>query len=222
MLLIGLMMGAAAYARDVREVSGIEFRGLDLLSRHELLAGVPMKSTAKGMLVDLDALKGSLSRNGMIETSGIDAADGRITITVKERVPVHLLAVRKGGEMIPFEADARFSILSVRTVHVTGRPLVVLGEGDLRDGTISSRGRELLNELGRLESADRELFREIAQIEIKNDIMLEIFLKGRKTRIFLPRAGGSFAVLRYMVSLFDGRNIYPGTLRIGEGYGVIE
>ena len=217
-----MMMTAAAGARDVREIAGLEIRGLKLLSRHEILAGVPVKATAKGMLIDVDSLKSSLAKNGMIEESGIEAGGDRITVTVKERVPVYLLAVRRGNEVIPFEADARMSILSVRTVHLADRPLVVLGENDLRGGVVSSRARDFLNEMGRLEESHEEIFREIAEITMRNDNMLEIFLKGRKTRIILPRDGRSFSALKYIVSLFDGRNYYPGTLRIGEGYGVIE
>ncbi|HPA70793.1 MAG TPA: hypothetical protein PKY31_00900 [Spirochaetota bacterium] len=218
----GLMMGAAVHGRDVREVEGIEFRGLELLSRHEVLAGVPVKSSKKGSVIDLDALKSAIAKNGMIEKGNVGAEGNRIIVTVKERVPAHLFAVRKGNEVVPFETDARFAILSVRAVHLAGRPLVVLGEGDLRGGALSSRVRGLLAELGRLEETDNELFKEIAEIEIKNDNVLEIFLKGRKTRIILPVNGRDFRNLRYMVSLFDGQNYYPGTLRMGNGYGVIE
>lgn len=220
-MLIILMMTAAG-ARDVREIAGLEIRGLKLLSRHEILAGVTMKATAKGMLIDIDSLKSSLAKNGMIEESAVEAGGDRITVTVKERLPVYLLAVRRGKELIPFEADARMSILSVRTVHLADRPLVVLGEQDLRGGVISSRARDFLNEMGRLEENHEEIFREIAEIALGNDNMLEIFLKGRKTRIILPHDGRSFLNLKYIVSLFDGRNYYPGTLRIGDGYGVIE
>lgn len=221
MCVIGPMI-AAVHGRDVREVEGIEFRGLELLSRHELLAGVPVKASKKGSVIDLDALKSAITKNGMIEASGISVEGDRIIVTVKERVPVHLLAVRRVNEVVPFETDARFAILSVRAVHVTGRPLVVMGEGDLRGGALSARVRGLLSEMERLEKNDGELFKEIAEIEIKNDNVLEIFLKGRKTRIILPVNGRDFRNLRYMVSLFDGQNYYPATLRMGNGYGVIE
>jgi len=169
-----------------------------------------------------DLLRTALARNPMIEESSIDE-DGRgLVVTVKERVPVYLMAVRRGGEIIPFEADERFNVVSVRGVHLEGKPLVIIRGDELKGGAVSARVRDFYRAMSLLERENRELFAEISEIGLENDNMLEIFLKGRKTKISVKNDGPSFSALGCLVAVLDGRNYYPSTLRVGDGYGVIE
>ena len=111
---------------------------------------------------DLDALKSAIAKNGMIEKGSVGAEGNRIIVTVKERVPAHLFAVRKGNEVVPFETDARFAILSVRAVHLTGRPLVVLGEGVGVNGGVFRATEGLVERFG----AERVLDTPVAEAAI--------------------------------------------------------
>ena len=221
-LVIAVFAGPGRADRDVREFSGIEFRGLDLLSRYDIIGGVAMKSTEKGILVDMESLREALGKNLMVDESRIDISSGALVITVRERSPRYLLAVRRGEEVIPFHADERFSIVSVRSVYLTDRPLIIVNDNEIRGGAISPMVREFLIDLERMTSKHRNLFKEITQITLKNDNMLEIFLKGRNTRIIMPRERDHITALRYLISFFDGAGVYPGTLRVGKDYGVIE
>ncbi len=223
--LLSAMMALPSLApagRAMRTVESIEFRGLKLLNRQKLLEGVPLKAADGGITLDVEALRRNLEQNRMIEASQIAESGRGLVVTVKERVPVYLMAVRRDGETVPFEVDGSFNVVSVRDLHLEGKPLVIIRGEELKNGAISAKIREFFREMSRMEMEHRGLFAEIDQISLENDNMLEIFLKGRKTTLYLKKEGASFTALKYLLSILDERNYYPGTLRVGGGYGLIE
>ncbi len=222
LLAILVFTGSGSANREMREVSGIEFRGLNILSRYDIIGGVAIRATEKGILVDMHSLKEALDKNLMVAESRIEETSGGLMITVRERVPRYLLAVRRGDEVIPFHADERFSIVSVRSVFLADRPLIIVDDREIKGGRLSQRVREFLVDMERMTSEHAEILKEISQISIKNDNMLEIFMKGRNTRIIVPGERNHITALRYLISFFDGAGIYPLTLRVGKDYGVIE
>ena len=72
-------------------VKAVEFRGLACLTKYDIVRGVSLKATDKGIVIDVDSLRRSLSKNDFINNYRIDVAGGNLVVSVLEKRPAHVI-----------------------------------------------------------------------------------------------------------------------------------
>ncbi len=216
-LFLGAFVSLWGETVDVRRV---EFKGLKYLSPREIMEQVRFVKNNEMMRIDMTSLKEVLAKTAMVRASSIAVFEEKLIVTVTEREPAHVCAVVKANETITFELDDSLSVVSVRNIHRSDVPVVVLQEEDLPGGKLSARAIELFKGLSVLKKHHAELYRELSEVKFRPDGVYEIRLKGRNTKIIVQDS--AFSTLKYIVSALDEKKYYPGTLWVGSGFGVIK
>lgn len=218
-MLLGLVLalvplGGAQAFRNVKKVSNIEFRGLNIVSKYEIMSRVDMRVVTDGILVDIDSMTKALEETALVRSFRVAEQNGALIVAVAEREPAHVFAVVRGNETIPFETDERFGVMSVRRVHSTGRPLIVIGESDIVNGALSPRVAEFAASLRAFGNADPELYGEIEEISIAESGWTQVVLRNRRTRFYIEAEAVFPPVFRHLVSYLDSKNEYPVAVRL--------
>jgi hypothetical protein len=204
----------------VFEARQVEFKGLKYLTARELMEKVRFTKENDLLRVDADSLKDALAKNPMVRTSSISIVGEKLMVRIVEREPAYVCAVVKGRETIPFELDASYAVISVRNVHRTDVPMVILEEEDFSGGRLSARALDFFGSLSRLQKNLAGVYREISEVRFLSHEAYEIRLKGRRTKIVVR--DGAFTTLKYILSALDEKKYYPNALWVGPSFGVIK
>lgn len=219
-LTASLLAPALAGAASMITVKAVEFRGLNYLSKYELVRGVETRAVDGGIMIDHRALERSLSSNGLVAAHKLGMEQGRLVVAVTERVPATPLAAVAGERTLPVELDAAGRIVSKGAWHSRTMPLIVVAGGELAAGAPSKRLRALVALLGRVRTALPALYREIAEIQL-GDEELALYLKGRRTRCRVAPGIEAMARLQYVVGYLDRTGRYPESVTVSDAMTVI-
>ena len=144
-------------------------------------------------------------------------------VTVSEIEPVYLLALKKGNDIIPFETDNKFNIISFGKVHIFITPLIIIRASDLNDNMLSSRVKKIVLIIEELKNSRlASLIREINQVEITEESKIKVILNGRKTVFYFRPTEDNFYKLNYSLGYFDKARYYPNNFEIANGSGIIK
>lgn len=200
--------------QDVRQVSRIEFRGLKYLSKYEIISRVEMRVLQGGFIVNIDSLNSVLRSMPMVQSYRVAEDNGSIVVAVVEREPQFIFAVQRSRNILPFEVDENFRVLSVGRVHADDRPLIVIRDDDLVEGDISPRVRNFAGYLRYVENRQPEFFRELSEISIAEPEHVSFMLRNRPTRYYVAPGESSMDSVKRLVSYFDAVLYYPKVARI--------
>ena len=173
--------GGAVMADDIRKVRSIEFRGLGLLSKYEVIRGARLKAVSDGIIVDVESVERVLSQNAFLASYGVEESGGRLVITVAEKKPVLIIAVGRGGRTALYELDADGAVISKDDVHTGRVPVLVLAEDDFSDGAATARTRSLMALLARVRRTNAALYRELSEISAAEG-GIRVRIAGKKNR----------------------------------------
>ncbi|MCU0846768.1 MAG: hypothetical protein MUD12_02650 [Spirochaetes bacterium] len=201
-----ICLDTPAESGKITRIDSVEFRGLRAYSKFELSKGA-IGSDGTGLLVDLDALGKNLSRSPFLEKYGLSMSDGKLIVTVIEKKPALLIAVRKGERVVPIELDGNFKLISAGRSHAE-LPVIFLGEEDLKRGRIEERARQYSALLKRVGKLSPSLLREISEIHAGSEI-ISVYLKGRRTRFLLRPEESGFIRLGVTAGYLDRMRRYP-------------
>ncbi len=205
--------GRAVMADDIRKVRSVEFRGLGLLSKYDVIRGARIKAVNDGIIVDVESVGRVLSRNSFLASYGVKETGGRLVITVEEKKPVLIVAVERGGRTALYELDASGAVISKDNVHAGRLPVLVLGADDFSDGAATARTRSLLSLLEMVRRSNAALYRELAEVSAGEGI-IRVTLRGRMTEYILDPEPGDFTRLAYVAGYCDRRERYPEEINL--------
>jgi len=194
--------GGTVMADDIRKVRSIEFRGLVLLSKYDVIRGARLKAAGDGIIVDVESVERVLSSNGFLSSHGVEESRGRLVITVTEKKPALVIAVGHGSGTVLYEVGADGAVISRDDVHTVKVPVLVLTDGDFRDGAATARARRLMKLLAGVRRAYPALYRELAEIDAAGS-GIRVQLRGRRTEYILRPEPGDFTRLNYVAGYCD-------------------
>ena len=183
-------------------VGGIDFRGLSLLGKYEIMSGAGVTRSGRGLVVDLDGLNAYLSKEPLVAAYDIRQKGDSLVVTVAEKVPAYVIAAVRGEETILFEVDAGLNTVSVGKVHALGRPLVIINRADAAGG-FSPRIKKLLASLGVLRENNSRLYRELSTLDLRFYPEAVMSLRGRETRFHLDVKDLAAGPLEALVGYVD-------------------
>lgn len=203
-------------------VKSIEFRDLFYLSKYEIIDNVDMVIESGEIVINMDSLNKVLSTHPFLKSFNIIHEQNRMMISVVEKKPVYLMALRKGDKLIPFELDQQFNIISINRVHIADVPQVIVSEKEIADNTVSESVRKSLDTIYELESEYPVLFNEISEIDMTGREESVVFLNRRRTRFIIKPGREEFMKLNYAVGYFDRIKYYPDSFTLVDDTGIIK
>ncbi|OHD71013.1 MAG: hypothetical protein A2W19_08335 [Spirochaetes bacterium RBG_16_49_21] len=211
---------APAWPDRILKVKAVEFRGLKLLSKYDIIRGVRLKSSGNGIIIDADSLNEALAGNYFIETYRIEERGPSLIITIAEKKPHLIVAVEKGGTSLIYELDSGYRILSRNDVHAVKVPILHISERDARDDLQQSAVRRLFAVLDRVKRNNAPIYRELSEIYLDEE-KIRILLRGRKTDFILRPDESDFIKLRCITGYCDRRRQYPDRIIIAGNAAII-
>lgn len=205
--------GGTVLAADIRKVRTVEFRGLDLLSKYDVIRGARIKAAGDGIIVDVESVELVLSRNSFLASYNVKETGGRLVISVEEKKPALIVAVERGGKTDLYELDAAGAVISKNEVHTGRVPVLVIGGGGFPGGAATSRTRSLIGLMALVRRTNPALYRELAEVSAV-DGALSVRLRGRKTEYILDPEAGDFTRLAYVAGYCDRRERYPDEINL--------
>lgn len=213
-ILAALVLSAgAARAADIRLVKAIEFRGLKLLSKYEVVSGARIKAVAGGIAIDVDSLEEALEKNAFLSSYSVDEKGRRLIVTVEEKKPALVLVTVKGGRTRLFELDGGHAVISRNAVHTARVPFVYVKIDDTDRRPVPARVRRLLAVLDRVREQNALIYGELSEIYC-NDNSIRVVLRGRKTGFILRPDAADFMKLKYVAGYCDRAERYPEEIDI--------
>jgi hypothetical protein len=197
-----ICLDIAIGADNIRRVRAIEFRGLENLSKYELFGRIRVKSENGIISVNMDSLNRVLAEEPYIDSFNVSESNERLIVEIKEKKPVMLLTISKGGRLIPFETDVNFRPISAGKVYSTGLPLVIIDEKDAAGGMLSNRVKKISIILEQLKKND-PIYGELDEIKINIDGTLDVILKGRRTLFKINNGYMNFIKLKWTAGYID-------------------
>ena len=220
LLAVMVLLDGTIMAGEVRRVRAVEFRGLKLLSKYEIIRGVRMKAGREGIVIDMDSFRLALSKNHFIKAYEIGGNDSGLIISVTEKIPAYILAVVMGEKTNLYELDADYRVISKNDVHASNLPIVYITGQDVKIDAIQGTVKRLLALLGRVKKSDASIYREISEIYFYKD-RLKITLRGRRTDFILRPDENDFRKLRYITGYLDRSDTSPGEITISDRAAII-
>jgi cell division septal protein FtsQ len=208
--------------RNVRRVKAIECRGVQYLSRYEILGDTVARIENDYLVVDVDALSAHLNENPMVASFRIVIDGERLRIVLVENEPMFIIAVKREKRLHLFELDRELSVISRERVHTHDCPLIILSERDIQQGNISRRIVEFLELLRELQSQQLAVYGEIAEIDLYNFEEARLYLRGRRTAFILNPSWESFQRLNDSVAYLDSRGHYPDMVKVYARFVVLQ
>ncbi|MCP4129393.1 MAG: hypothetical protein GY754_00115 [bacterium] len=193
-------IGTGVWGKNVKKVQALEFRGLESLSKKEVLNGVAIEGRKDGILIDLDSLERALGDNSQVERYTISEKGNRVILSIVEKKPALFMALITGKdrkyETILVELNSRFEIISENIIRTGTLPLILIEEGDLvtNDDSgkssfvgrkVSQRVKDCIGLLRQLKKKDLILYKEIAEVYLQKNRQVKVVLRGRKTEFYL-------------------------------------
>lgn len=208
-IMIALIPGCGAgRGADIRTVKAIEFKGLRLLSKYEVVRGARLKAVRGGIAVDVDSLELALEKNAFLVSHSVDERGQRLVVTVREKRPALVLASVKGGRTYFFELDGNHAVISRNAVHTAQIPFLHVTGDDMERGVPSARVRNILSLLDRVREQNPSLYGELSEMYC-NENSIRVVLRGRKTGFVLRPDITEFTRLNYIAGHCDHAERYP-------------
>lgn len=211
--LVCLAVPAALAAEDVRIVKAIEFRGLKLLSKYDVVMGARYRATESGIVIDLDSLEQAIKKNGFIESYRIEEKGGSLVVAVAERVPELIVAAGGDGGSVLYEVDAAHRVISRNDVHTDRVPVIYLSGSFAPQGDAAYRAGTLFSLLGRVKKKVPSVYRELSEIHAAGN-SIRVVLRGRKTGFTMRPDEAGFIRLKYIVGYCDSVGQYPDEINL--------
>lgn len=215
-----ILAGGGLLAEDIRSVRSIEFRGLTLLSKYDIIRGARLKAAGEGIIIDVDSLEKSLAENPFVASYRVKGSGDRLVVTVEERTPEMILAAPAGRGVLICEVDDEGRILSHNDVHAAGVPVLHLGKADLSGTGVPAGVRGVMDLLARVKKQDPLTYGEISEIYV-GDGRLRIYARGRRTEFVMRPLIGDFKTLRHLIGICDHSKRKPGKVVLGDHAAII-
>ncbi len=212
-LVAALLPHGAAHAADIRMVKAIEFKGLKLLSKYEVVRGARLKAVANGIAVDVDSLEKALEKNAFLASYSVDESGKKLIVTVEEKKPALVLATVKEGRTYLYELDRNRAVISKNFVHTGRVPFIYVSGDDADRGPLSGQVRQLLTVLDRVREQNAVIYRELSEIYC-NGNSIRVVLRGRKTVFTMKPDAADFIKLKYVAGYCDHAERYPEEIDI--------
>lgn len=219
-VVLALIAPVTVVAGALLTVKAVEFRGLNFLSKYEIVRGVETRAVQGGISIDRAALESALEGNGLVAAHRLGIEQERLVITVTERVPAVPVAVVAGERTVPLELDASGRVLSRGAWHARRAPLLVAAAGDFSQALPSARLRGLVSLMERIRVTLPALYREITEVHL-GDGELAVYLKGRRTRCTVAARYEGMARLSHVLGYLDRTGRYPDSITVSDAITVI-
>jgi hypothetical protein len=202
-------------------VRAVEFRGLRLLSKYDVISGVRMKSYAQGIIIDMDSLTHVLAGNYFIASYRTEEHGATLVISIEEKRPEIIVAVEHEGVSAIYELDSNRAIISRNDAHTADLPILHIKARDMRDNLRRDEVRRLFVVLDRVKRRMGPIYRELSEIYFEGD-RIRIFLRGRKTGFMLGPDENDFTILQFITGYCDRLNRYPDRITIADDAAIIQ
>lgn len=206
----------------IKSVKGIEFRGLNFLPKYEIIDEIGARVQGDWIVINIDLLKRALEKISIIKTYRITEEEDRLIITVIERKPNYLLALKKGERLVPFELDSELNIISVNRVYDSSNPLIMISNKEIVNRKLSHRLECFLKLLDEISVNNSLLYRELLEIDLTDFPKAIILLNSRESRFITIPNEKNFYRLHYVVGYLDSIRYYPDTMYIFKNSGLIK
>ncbi len=205
-----LLTAGDLYARrDERSVKTIEFRGLRLLGKYEILSGVKMSRAENGIIIDVNELGKALGASPYVKDYKVVEEKGGLVIIITEREPSFVVAQAMGETTVPFEIGEGLEILASGRLH-GGRAPLILVEGEwIRGGRVTARLARLLASIREIRSDCPALYGEIVEIDAQRPPRIDLYLRGRKTRFAFELGRENWRAMCYLCGYLDASGRAP-------------
>lgn len=205
--------GGIALAGDVRKVKAVDFRGLKLLSKYDLVRNVRLKAADDGIVIDLESLGRALAGNRFIKSYRVEDSGGRLIVSVAEKEPELVMAVERKDGTALYELDAAHAVISKNSVHTDRVPVLCLTGEDMAADAADGRVRGLFTLLGRIKKSQPSVYGELSELRL-NGKEIRVTLKGRKTDFIMGPLERDFIKLRYIAGYCDRAGRYPDEINL--------
>lgn len=218
-----LLIVGDLYARpDERRVRTIEFRGLRLLGKYEILSGVKMSRAENGIIIDVNELRTALGTSPYVKDYKVVEEKGGLVIIITEREPSFVVAQAMGETTVPFEIGERLEILASGRLH-GGRAPLILVEGEwIRGGRVTARLARLLASIKEIRSEYPALYSEIVEIDAQQLSRIGLYLRGRKTRFTFEPGRESRLAMYYLCGYVDASGRAPDVVELFGNKAVVK
>ena len=205
-----LLCAGDLHARsEEKKVKAIELRGLRLLGKFEVLAGVRMSRAEDGIIIDMAGLRKALRTAPYIKDYKVVEEKGGLRIIITEREPSFVVMQRRGSTTVPFELGERLEILSTGRLHGARVPHVLVEGEWIRGGRATARLARLLASIREIRSECPSLYGEIAEIDAQRLPRIYLYLRGRKTRFSLETGRGGMRAICSLCGYLDAAGRAP-------------
>ncbi|MBP7738117.1 MAG: hypothetical protein KA369_19230 [Spirochaetes bacterium] len=220
-IIAALILGCGAgRGADIRTVRAIEFKGLRLLSKYEVVRGARLKAVKGGIAVDVDSLEKALEKNAFLASYSVHESGQRLVVTVEEKRPALVIAALKGGRVYFYELDVNRAVISRNAAHSGRVPFVYVAGEDMERGVPSARLMNILSILDRVREQNTSLYRELSEMYC-NENSVRVVLRGRKTGFILKPDIMEFTRLNYIAGYCDHAERYPDEIDMTGGAVVV-
>jgi hypothetical protein len=208
-----VLANGAAHAGAVWRVKAIEFKGLQLMSKYDIIRGARVDALPDGIAVDMDSLERALSRNSFIQSYRVDEYRGRLIVSVTEKKPELIMSVARGDRSVLYELDAAHAIISKNNVHTDRVPVLNVAAEDIAADAVTGRIKGLFSVLARVRERNLVVYRELSEIFFDGS-GIRVILRGRKTVFAMKPDETGFLRLKYIVGYCDHEGQYPEEINL--------
>jgi len=208
-----VLANGAVHAGTVRRVKAIEFKGLKLMSKYDIIRGSGIESLTEGFAVDMGSLEKALSGNLFIKSYRVEESRGRLIVSLIEKKPELIMSVARGERSVLYELDADHSIISKNNVHTDRVPVLKFTAGDIAADAATGRIKDLFSVLARVRGRNRIVYQELSEIHFTGN-GIGVMLRGRKTVFIMKPDETDFLKLKYIVGYCDHEEQYPEEINL--------
>ncbi len=195
-------------------VKEIEFKGLERLTKYELIKGVITESVPGGISIDISVLEKSLSSNPLILSHVIEVKEKRLIIGIVEKKLLTPVLVKGKEESVLYELDHDFKKVSRNRLYSVQGPVVVIGAKQMGRSEMTAYIKDVMVILNRLRIERKDIYTQISEIVIQNRRKAVVIMKGRRTRFTMKPGYRNFSLLGEVAAYLDRTNDYPERMKI--------
>lgn len=218
-LIMFLVMPAMAYADDIKKFKSIEFKGLNYLTKYEIINKINIKTASDGFVLSIKELENYLSSNKLISKFNLITENEKLVIIITENEPAYIFLLKNENGLVPFEIDAHLKLLSLNKIHKVKAP-VIISEKDIKGNTVSTNVNNVIDLLNNVSRIFPGLYNQIREIDMTGEY-LNIKIYGRLFDVIVKPTMDNFKKLNYSIGYFDSIGIYPKAIAILDGPAIL-
>ncbi len=215
-----ILANGSAPANEIRNVKAIEFKGLKLMSKYEIIKGSRIKAVNEGIAIDMDSLEKTLSGNKFIKSYRVEENRGILIVSVVEKKPVLIMSVARSGGSVLYELDDDHAIISKNNVHTDRVPVLFVTTEDIAADAATGRIKDLFSVLAGVRGRNPVVYRELTEIYFAGN-SIRVILRGRKTGFIMKPDDTGFLKLKYIVGYCDHEEQYPEEINLSDNEVVV-